>query len=217
MKVSIHQPNFLPWIGLFDKIKNSDLFIVLDDVQFSHTEFQARNKIRVPDGFTWITVPVEEKMKPLNETRPMISDEWVNETIKKLDRSYSSKKMGDRVIQRSALISNLYEASSLSKFNLRIIKHLCFVGRINTEMILSSDMQVPGSGSDRILNLCKEVGADCYLSGAGGRNYMNQQDFERAGIKLEFQDFKHPVYEQMFPGFEPNLSAIDKLFCTGTI
>jgi len=218
MKVSIHQPNFLPWLGLFDKIKNSDLFIVLDDVQFSHTEFQARNKIRVPDGFTWITVPVDAKNKPLNETRAMISDEWVKETIKKLDRSYSSKKLGQREFFKYNLIRWLKRTDlDLADYNQRILKALCEAGSIQTPFVRSSELGEPGSGSDRIFNLCYAVGADVYLSGAGGRNYLHLQDFKRNGIKVEFQDFKHPVYEQTFPGFETNLSAIDKLFCTGTI
>lgn len=215
MKVAVHQPNFIPWLGFFDKINKSDLFIILDEAQVSVEGFVTRNKIRVPNGWSWISVPVESRMGKINEVKPFISEAWISEVQKKLDRSYGDKKLGERSLLKHGLYGLLYEAESLSEFNTRIIKHLCMICGIKTPILFSSDLNSGGVGYERIINICKDVGAEVYLSGQGGHNYMNLKRFEEEGIDVEFQDFRHPIYHQMFPGFEPNMSAIDKLFCTG--
>lgn len=217
MKVAVHQCNFLPWLGFFDKLAKSDLFVILDDAQVSVEGFVTRNKIRVPRGSTWISVPVESRMGNINEVRPFISEAWVSEVRKKIDRSYGDKKLAERMLFKYGFYGLLYEAESLAEFNTRIIKHLCMMADIKTPLLFSSDLNVGGSSYERIINICNEVGADVYLSGIGGHNYINPKRFEAEGIKVEYQEFKHPIYDQMYPGFEPYMSALDKLLCTGEL
>jgi len=217
MRVSIHQPNFIPWLGFFDKINSSDLFVLLDDVQVSKEGFVTRNKIRTPQGWTWITVPTDSKSGNINEVHALTTPKWIRNTIQKIDSNYSDKRI-NAIDTKHRLIKYLSAPThSLAEFNIRIIKLLCNSAGIKTPLILSSDLNSGGSGSERILNICEDVGADEYLSGVMGKTYLNLEDFERSGINIIFQDFDHPVYDQMFPGFEPNMSAIDKLFCTGEL
>lgn len=217
MRVSIHQPNFLPWLGFFDKINSSDLFVLLDDVQVSKEGFVTRNKIRTPQGWTWLTVPTDSKSGNINEVHAMTTPKWIRNTIQKIDSNYSDKRIKS-IDTKHRLIKYLSDPStSLAEFNIRIIKLLCKSTGITTPIILSSDLNSGGSGSDRILNICEDVGADEYLSGIKGKEYLTLENFAHSGIKVVFQDFHPPTYTQLFPGFESNLSAIDKLLCTGEL
>jgi hypothetical protein len=222
LKIAIHQPNFLPWLGFFDKMKKSDKFVILDDVQVSVEGYITRNKIRTPSGWSWITVPIGSKMGKINEVAPQITEYWLSEVKKKIDRSYGDKRIGDlkdikQDIYHLFEFELLYGPTTLADFNSRIITYLALRFGYRMPIIYSSSLEVKGSGTDRLINICKELGADTYLSGVGGKNYMDLREFEKAGIQVEFQQFDHPIYNQKFPGFEPNMSAIDKIFCTGEI
>lgn len=108
--------------------------------------------------------------------------------------------------------------ATLDVFNMRLIEYLCGAGGLGMpEMVRSSDLGVDGSKGDRLVRICREVGADVYLSGAGGREYIDVKAFRDAGIEVEFQEFSHPVYRQTFSGFVQDLSAVDKLLCTGVM
>jgi len=217
MILAIHQPNFLPWLGFFDKISKCDELVILDDVQVASDGTTTRTKIRTPTGWTWISVPIDNSQSNLNEAKPLVTESCIKETRLKIDRSYGRKRIGINEMFKIGLLANFSPSNSLAQFNLRIIKYLSNIEGINPKITLSSDLNVDGTKEDRILNICKEMGADTYLSGQGGKTYLKQFRFDQSGIKLEFQDFIHPVYDQMYPGFEPNMSAIDKLFCTGGI
>jgi len=210
MRVCIHQPDFIPWLGFFDKLQKSEKLVILDDVKISRRGFANRNKIRIPDGATWITVPIESAGL-YNKTRPLVSEKWHQDLIKKLDRSYPDRKIKDPVFKYRLIGACAEPANSLSEFNFRLIDLMMRALCIRREIIFASELGIKSTSSDRILEICKSLGADIYLSGVGGRNYLDLKKFESNSILVEFQEFAHPEYRQAFPGFVPNLSAIDKI------
>lgn len=218
MIMSGHQPNYLPWLGFFDKMRQSDVFVIEDNVQFEVREFTNRNKIKEQKISKWLTVPVEDVKKRLlinqvNIARKAEPDwaknHWLNIKYHYCKAPYWAKY--------SDFFEQTYSKdwTLLIDLNLHLIKGIMGFLGINTPLIMASSLNVTGEKSNLILAQCKAVGADVYLSGIGGRNYLDISLFEKAGIKVIFQDFNYPVYTQLNGNFIPNLSIVDYLFCNG--
>jgi hypothetical protein len=217
MLVAIHQPEHLPWLGFFEKLRRVDLFVLLDDVQFSKGDFQNRNRVKGAAGVQWLTVPVVHRFpQKLNEVETA-GDDWREKHWKTIASCYGRAPYFSEF---SNALAELYRRpwQKLSDLNIAAIKLLATWLRIDTKMILSSDLNVAGEKSELVLNVCKRVGASAYYSGVMGKTYLQRAAFQQAGIDLIFQEFQHPVYQQLFmkqQGFVPNLSAIDLLFNCG--
>jgi len=215
MIVSIHQPAYLPWLGYFDKIARSNLFIWLDTVQFQKSSFQNRNRILSHNGPLWLTVPVRTAGvlydTPLNAIEIDNTRNWQSKHAAALSMNYGRAQC---FADRFQTLATFYGRPW------RLLDDLCWqmLGYFNgllgisTPIRRASDITVGGSKSDLVLNLCKAVGATTYLSGALGRNYLVLQDFAAAGIAVEFQDYASPVYRQVQPGFTANLAIVDLIF-----
>lgn len=215
MMVSIHQPNYIPWLGYFEKILNSDIFVFLDDVQYEKNYLVNRNKIRTSDGSMWMTVPVNAKHDSLvNNVRIDNSQGWAEKHKKSIQINYAKSSFLQNYLN---FFNTLYEQQFelLIDINTKIIQYLMKQLGINTKTILSSELHVEGTGSNRILNICKSLNADIYLSGQFGNNYLNLEDFKNNDIDIKFQNFVHPVYKQCYSPFMPNMSTIDLLFNEG--
>ncbi len=215
MIVSIHQPNYIPWLGYFEKILSSDVFVFLDDVQYEKNYLINRNKIRTNDGSMWMTIPVNAKHDSLvNNVRIDNSKGWAEKHKKSIKINYAKSGFLQNYIN---FFNDLYERNFdlLIDINVEIIlysmKHL----GISTKTIFSSELHVDGTGSNRILNICKSLKADTYISGQFGQNYLNLEDFKNNNIDIEFQNFVHPVYKQCYQPFIPNMSILDLLFNEG--
>jgi hypothetical protein len=216
MIVSIHQPAYLPWLGYFDKISRADLFIYLDTVQFQKNSFQNRNKIRTKSGSIWLTVPVvtsgilyETKLKDL---RIDATQKWQSKHLAALRMNYAKAPAFEEVMP---LLAPFYERPQERLSDL-CWEMLAFFSKrlgIGSRMVKASDLPpVPGAKSDLVLELCQQAGATTYLSGSMGRQYLELEKFGQAGIDVRFQDYQHPTYQQVYPGFEPNLGVADLLF-----
>lgn len=217
MIVSVHQPQYLPWIGYFHKIVHSDIFIFLDDVQYKKREFQNRNKIRTKDGFMWLTVPVITKgrfYQKINEVEIDTSSSWRKEHLKSIKFNYQKSKFYDIYI---SFFEQLYEKDwkYLIDINLEIINFILSTLSIDTKIEFSSKLNLSSTSTQRIIDICKYYNADTYLSGIGGKNYLDEDLFKKNGIKLVYQNFVHPEYPQVYPGFVPYMSIIDLLFNCG--
>lgn len=218
MIVSGHQPNYLPWLGFFDKIKRSDVFIIEDDVQFERQGFTNRNKIMTPDGVRWLSVPVEHANKPLliNEVKIANKAEpnWGQRHWLTLKHSYCKTPFWN---DYCGFFEDTYSSSwtMLIDLNMHLIKGIMGFLEIKTPLIMSSSLGAKGKKSELIIAQCKKVGADVQLAGNGGREYIDCKRFEEENIQLIFQEFKHPLYNQTHEGFVPNLSVVDFLFCAG--
>lgn len=219
MIYSVHQPQYLPWLGFFDKIDKSDCFVFLDDVQYKHREYQNRNKIRTKDGWMWLTVPVvSSRGVKINSVEIDASRKWQENHLKSLKAWYSKT---DFFSGHLDFFKDVYSKKwgRLCELNVVIIQYLIGVLGIKKKIYFESQLSAGGEKTDRIINIGKKLGAKVYLSGAGGKDYLEDNKFVDAGIELAYQDFHHPVYRQQFMAqekdFVPFLSVVDLLFNEG--
>lgn len=213
--ISIHQPNYIPWLGYFEKILSSDVFVFLDDVQYEKNYVINRNKIRTSEGSAWMTIPVKAKHNSLvNNVKIDNSQSWALKHKKSIMINYSKS---DFVKNYVDFFDALYEKKFdfLIDINIEIIRYVMKELDIKTKTIFSSELDIQGKGSDRILNICKSLDADLYISGQFGKNYLNMEDFKNNNIAIVFQNFIHPIYKQCYSPFMPNMSIIDLLFNEG--
>jgi hypothetical protein len=212
MKVTIHQPEHIPWLGFFHKIAQVDTCVILDDVQYEKGYFQNKNKIRTKDGYNWLIVALNKmafdtKIKDVTIVQDNL---WAKKWINILQQTYIKSKYGNLYLNAIAdIIKGKYD--KLADLNFALIKYLCTCLDVTTNFLISSEMETEGKASDKNLNICRAVGAETYLSGISGKDYLKLDDFEKAGIKVEFQEFHHPVYKQMYDPFMPCMSVIDLL------
>ena len=227
--MSAHQPNFIPYLGFFDKMQQSDIFIIRDEVQFVERDWHHRNSIRMqgtdekgmPQS-KWLTLPVHKEIKEIRDILiknhvKLKNTPWNKYLLRQIKAGYEGADFFKGYFPQLQDIF-LSDNNKLLELNMKIINFLRRAFDIRTEVAYASDLikeheKISASGD--LARLCKLVGADTYLSGAGGKSYLNLKLFEKAGVKVIFQDFKHPVYKQRYPGFLPNMAAIDALFNTG--
>jgi hypothetical protein len=218
MIVSINQPAYLPWLGYFHRIQHSDLHIVLDHVQFEKNSFTNRNKVRTADGWTWLSVPLLTKGKfgdlaidtiAIANERPWARKHW--ETLRLAYRK--APHFADESPYWEEVLGRRWER--LIDLQRETLTHQLDALDITTELRSSAELGVEGAKAELVLNLCKAVGATVYLSGPLGRDYLDQADFDEAGIELRFHDYTHPTYEQAHPGFEPYMATLDALLTLG--
>ena len=215
MICAIHQPQYLPWLGYLDKIDRADVFVFLDDVQFKKNEWQNRNRIRTRDGWQWLTVPVRHDFgQEIRSVQIDADPAWRRKHWQSLQTHYG--RAGHFALE-SAPFRQMYEQewSGLCELNLESVRLLCRAVGIETPMRLASELGVPGAATEKLIGLCRAVGADSYLSGVGGRDYLDEAAFGRAGVRLVYQAFEHPAYPQVWEGFVSHLSAVDLLFNCG--
>jgi hypothetical protein len=221
MIVAIHQPNYLPYWGFFDKMMLSDIFVIYDDAQFNKEDFQHRNKIRIFQGWKWLTVPVDKKLISINKIKirneqTIKGVKWNDVHFKEIKDNYKNASYFSKYENNLEIIfTNRYD--KLVDLNVEIISFLMDSFNIETKLIFSSEFGFTSKSTERLVEIVEALGGDVYLSGPAGRNYLDIIKFENRGIKVEFQDFKHPLYRQLYNGFIPNMSSIDVLFNIGKI
>ena len=218
MKVAIHQPEHLPWLGFFHKVNMADVFVVLDNVQYRRRYFQNRNKIRTKDDWQWVIVPLKKAKRDellIKDAKISKGDmRWKEKNLRAISRSYSKadyfKKYWDE-------FEEIYRQNftHISDLNIALLKFIFNKLGIRVQVQLASDMDVCGQKSDLILNICEVVGATNYISGISGRDYLDIDKFKRSQIKVTIQEFHHPIYRQLFEPFIPCMSIIDLLFNHG--
>jgi hypothetical protein len=219
MIVGIHQPNHLPYLGFFDKMMQSDIFIIYDDAQFNQEDFQHRNKIRIYHDWKYLTVPIEKKLIPINEIKiknevTLKKMKWSDAHIRDIRDNYNKTPFYTKYINDvEKIYANKYD--KLIDLNLDIIHFIMNAFNIRTTIVLSSEFGFTSKSTEKLVELVEAVDGDVYLSGPSGRNYLDFSAFEKKRIQLKFQDFKHPVYEQYYTGFIPNMASIDALFNLG--
>lgn len=217
MRVTILQPSYLPWLGFFEQMHRSDQFVLYDDVQFTRRDWRNRNRIRVQEGSVWLTVPVIQKNKyeqSLLETKIDNSTSWKRKHLKSIRCNYSKTPFFDLYFPWCEKTFNR-EWNFLLDLSLETIQYLKGELKINTPLLRSSELGGSGNKSERLISICKQLGATQYLSGESARNYISEKDFSDQGIELEYQNYQHPEYPQRYEGFVPFLSTIDLLFNCG--
>lgn len=213
MKVSIHQPHYLPWLGYFYKIQAVDKFVILDNVQYQRRGFQSRNKIGTRNGEQWLTLPILKKGKYdqlINECVINQNEKWQKKHWLSIEHAYKKSPFYSRILDMKPLF---YDKQYLSFFHLTYDMLLWFndVLEINTDILLSSAMNNSKQGSELILEICKKLKADEYLSGGCGSDYMDLERFNNSNITVQDCSYVTPVYNQKNNDFIPNLSILDLL------
>lgn len=215
MILCIHQPEHLPYLGFFYKVAQADLFMILDDADFEKDNVQNRNKIRTAQGWQWLTVPVKfEVGTKINQVKIDERAHGLKKWIRTLDVNYQRAKYykDHRPFFMSLLDRGFI---GISELNTTIIEYLIAILVKPLEIIKSSDYNVTTFSTQRVVDLCRAVDADVFISGPGAKVYLEAEQFCSAGIELKFTDFKHPVYKQVYDPFIPYMSAIDLLFNYG--
>jgi len=220
MIVTIHQCEHLVWLGLLDKISKADVFILADNFQFKKNYYENRNKIRTKDGWQWLTVPVEkDNHKPINEVKIINDIKWQLKYLNTIKQNYQkSEKFNFYYLDIENII--LGNWSSIGHLNERLLKLFLNWFNIKTSIIRSSELNLQhlNEGTITLLEICQKVGADTYLSGSSGKDYLDLSLFEKNNIKVVFHEFIHPIYKQQYEPFIPGMSALDYLFnCGGPI
>ncbi|MDD5674538.1 MAG: WbqC family protein [Chitinivibrionales bacterium] len=219
MKIAIHQPQYMPWSGYFHKMASCDLFVFLDDVQFKKNEWQNRNRIRNAQGWQWLSVPTSYKFPQcINQVQISYEKEWRTNHLKSLEMCYSSAP-GFKLYHSDVI--NFYGNgwATIDECNIASVNLLMKLLGISTPVERTSSYKFGHSATERLIEICRYFKADTYLAGAGGHDYMDVSLFVKAGINLEFQEFKCPVYPQYWrkreEDFIPNLSMLDLIFNCG--
>ena len=217
--VGIHQPNFLPWLGFFHKLASSDVFVLLDNVQFSRGSRTNRVQLLAGTQPTWLTVPVQrpEHGEPLiadaliDDSRP-----WRRKALRTLEIGYGSQPGFEETCE---LVGPLLDEPTdhLAELNTRAIARLAdALSLTRARIVLASELGVKGAGSELLARLVAEVGGTVYLSGAGAGGYHEEEPFAERGIDVRFQEFRHPDYSQRSPEPVHGLSVVDAMMSVGT-
>ncbi|MFC2071548.1 WbqC family protein [Chloroflexota bacterium] len=216
--VSMHQPNYLPWLGYFSKIAQSDCFVIADNLPYTKQTVTNRNKIRIKDSWVYLTIPIGSNYYNLpicNVVLPR-NDSWMANHWKIIFDNYVKS---DFFNLYKDFFQDLYQKKFkyLGKINTEIILCLLKCFKIDKEIIIASELDLDPElqKTDLLIALLKSADADIYLSGPSGRNYLDLEKFRHNGIEVKFFEFQHPVYKQKSPGFEPAMAAIDLLFNMG--
>lgn len=220
MIVSIHQPNYLPWLGFFDKIKQSDTFVIFDNVQFPRgkNHFGHRNLIRTNAESKWLTVPLIGKsaMKNFNEIEINYNG-WNEEHLRLLKVFYSKAPYFEHYYpDLEKLLLTPY--SNLHELNTKLILHFLNILEIKTTVMLCSEIcPTEMIGGARIMEVLKTLKATKYISGTGpgSMRYINEQEFKDNNIELIWQHYQHPTYKQMYKPFIPYMGIVDLIFNEG--
>lgn len=216
--VVIAQPNYIPWLGYFERMAQADIFVYFDDVQFERQSWQSRNRLRntTPDPF-WMVVPVERAPLQTRIKDVRIAYGRKNWQASHVNSIRASLGAAPHFSDTFAAIEYWLTTQSvyLADFTIAGTQVLAQLLGITPRIVRSSELPGPGTKTDRLLDICTRLGANRYYSAQGSRSYMDVDLFERNGIKVDFQKWDHPEYPQRGPGFISHLSALDAIMNLG--
>lgn len=218
MIIGILQPGYLPWLGFFEQMHHSDVFVVYDDVQYDKEGWRNRNRIKTANGIQWLTVPVLLKgseSQIILDVKIDNKTNWRKKHLAALRQNYSKAQFFKEHI-------GIFDDAFAGEWDLLVDIDIHFIERLAAclgmgakKVVRSSTLDLKGDRIERLINICKYFGADTFYEGAAGRNYINDDDFLSHGIKVEYQSYQHPTYRQLYGDFVPYLSVVDLLFNHG--
>lgn len=216
-KVAIVQSSYLPWKGYFDLIHDVECFIFLDNVQMTNRDWRNRNRIKSSQGLCWMTIPVGSNQNiNINEVK-LGNHHWQKDHYKMLTQYYARTPY---LTNYQSWLKQIYlekEWTSLSMLNQSLIKEIAlkWLG-MKTSFVDADLLSTHGHKTERLIGLLEQVGATHYISGPSAKDYIDEKQFEEAGIKLEYKQYgPYRAYDQVYPPFEHQVSIMDLLFHTG--
>jgi len=211
---------FIPWAGYFDIMAGSDVFVSLDNVQYTKADWRNRNRIKTSDTVTWLTVPVRLKGhvgENINEIEVDRSSDWEGKHLASLEHSYKRAPFFDGVMD---IMARAYGRSHalLVDLDMDILREFAKYISLETPVLMASEMPSSGTKTERLISLLREAGAERYLSGTSAKSYLDEAMLAKAGIEVAWHGYSHPYYNQIWmkrQGFVSHLSVIDLLFNHG--
>ena len=217
-KIAISQSNYIPWKGYFDMIAAVDEFILYDDMQYTRRDWRNRNKIKTPQGVQWLTIPVLVKgkyLQKINETE-IDGTEWGATHWKALTQNYRRAPHFEEIRSWLEPLYTERREQNLSKLNAMFIRAVCDYLDIGTTVSFSSEFSLAQGKTERLADLCAQVGGQEYISGPAARDYVDERVFSDMGIKLTWFDYAGYVeYPQLWGGFTHEVSILDLIFNCG--
>jgi len=217
-KIAIIQPSYIPWKGYFDMIQKSEVFVFLDDVQYSKNTWRNRNKIKAPNGTIWLTIPVHYQSLHTNicDISIVTTSNWQKKHLRAITLNYAKASYYEVYVEKIKAILFEKRFETISKLDIHATIELAKLLNIHdTEFLISSELHCSGIKSEKVLNICKQVGANHYITGPSGMNYLDIDTFKENGINIKVQHYVYPEYQQLYGKFEHEVSIIDMLFNLG--
>jgi len=217
-RVAIVQSSYIPWKGYFDLIASVDEFVLYDDAQYTKRDWRNRNRIKTPSGLHWLTIPVVVKGRFDQRVRDThVADQrWREQHWRSIRANYArAPHFG---AYKDALESLFLEVTDdrLSTINGHFLTGLCAMMGIHTRLSWSMDYALADERTARLVGICRQAGADEYLTGPAARGYLDETQFQTAGIAVRYADYSgYREYPQLYPPFEHQVSAIDLLVHVG--
>ena len=221
MKCVILQPSYIPWRGVFEQIAKADLFVFYDDVQYDKRGWRNRNRIKTRDGAQWLTIPVHSRGAqidkiPIHQIEIDWEQPWHERHLRALNMAYARAPYYK---EYAPWLKEVYARRPLllADFTIPLTMELArLVGIEHTRFMRSSALEgINGQKTERLVQILTRVGADHYISGPAARDYIEAERFEAAGITLEYMEYNYPEYSQLYPPYDPFVSALDLLLMTG--
>jgi hypothetical protein len=218
VRVGIIQSNYIPWRGYFDFIDSVDVFVLLDDVQYTRRDWRNRNKIKTKDGLHWLTIPVNVKDKYTQAIQDVkvVDGSWAPEHLKALRHAYAK---APHFASEFPWVEDTYalcrNRQSLSDINLAFLTAICGRLGVATPMRQSSEFDLHTGKSERLIGICRQLGADTYVSGPAARDYIDAVQWRDNGIEVLYKSYDYPEYPQSHPPFEHGVTVLDLIFNTG--
>ena len=221
MRVAIHQPNFLPWLGYFNKMASCDVFVFLDDAEIVKTGGTWTNRAKILSNGEprWLTLPIKRPSgKSLISDAEVAENRWKQRCVSQIDSAYRTSPYHDQFME---LVYNIFESTTLNlcEFNRgSLFKIISFLQMDPPRFVSSSDYSLESKSTERLIDLVKRVGGNEYLCGNGSTTYLETEKFEMEKITLSYQNFQTKPYDQFNNSdFVPGLSIIDALMMMGPI
>lgn len=216
-KIAISQSNYIPWKGYFDLINKVDQFILYDDAQFTKRDWRNRNKIKTPQGLKWLTIPVDVKGKyfqKINETK--ISDkDWGVRHWQQIKQNYAKAKNFKKY---KDIFEELYLSCNeeyLSEINHKFIIAINKILGIKTKIRWSSEFEIYGNQTEKLINICKQCNAHIYISGPAAKTYFDEELAKKENIQVKWMNYdNYKEYEQPYPPFEHGVTILDLILNT---
>ncbi len=218
MIIGILQPGYLPWLGFFEQMYKSDIFVIYDDVQYDKEGWRNRNRIKTANGVQWLTIPVSirfEQHPLVHEVKIDNTSNWKKKHLYSISQNYSKARFFKEyfpIFEEAYSKEWEYLIDIDMNFTLKLAQRL---GMENKKVVRSSTLDIEGDRIGRLVKICKLFKADIFYEGISGKTYLDEKYFAEQGIRIEYQDYKHPVYQQLYGDFIPYLSVIDLLFNCG--
>ncbi len=220
MNCVILQPSYIPWRGYFHQIQKADLFIFYDDVQYDKHGWRNRNRIKTLQGGQWLSIPVHSKgvvieSIPIQTVEIAWEQTWAERHLRAIQQNYSKAPYFKEL---APWLEEIYSRrpERLADFTIQTTIELARkLGIHHTRFMRSSELQVSGQKTARLIDILSQVGATHYISGPSASSYIEEDQFQNAGITLEYMQYNYPEYLQLYPPFDPFVTVLDLLMMTG--